>query len=126
MTKRESQLLKDGYSFTGIYERSKKIVKERAIQKRKDGYFAVVVTIPDSKYSRGYVGVGYSVYAKPTEKKIAEMEAEEKAKIDKTLADISAINSYLFGLSKDALSSLFIETIGDRLNTWAREKGIIN
>ena len=52
-----------GYEFTGIYTRYNEDTKERAKAIRQKGYKAVTVTVPDSPYSRGTIGRGYSVYA---------------------------------------------------------------
>ena len=127
MTKRERQLMEDGYSFTGIYERNKGAAKNRALQKQRDGYYAVVVTIPDSPLSRGTVGKGYSVYAKPTAKKEAMLEAKKEAAITQRKADVKAIEFHLLSRTKESLIEYLIEALGgkDELIPWARKKQII-
>jgi hypothetical protein len=59
----ERQANEKGYSYTGIYARYKNEVQVRLDKIRSNGYRAVMVTVPDSPYSRGVIGVGYSVYA---------------------------------------------------------------
>lgn len=60
MTEREA--VKKGYSFTGAYSHDKEEMKLRAAEERAKGNKAIVVDTPPSKYSRGYSGMGYSVY----------------------------------------------------------------
>lgn len=57
-----------GYSFTGIYGRDKDEVKARGEVIKKAGNKTVLVTVPDSKYSRGGRGTGYSIYWIESEK----------------------------------------------------------
>ena len=59
----EKQAQEQGYRFTGIYTRYIEDTKIRAKEIRAKGYKAVTVTVPDSPYSRGTIGRGYSVYA---------------------------------------------------------------
>lgn len=125
MTNREAKLRKEGYSYRGIYSRSREEMKERAIQERAKGFYAVVVTIPDSPYSRGTIGVGYSVYTKPTAKKLTEIEAEKKAAEQKVLDDMKAISFFLLDSSKEELADLLIKELGEGLLSWAKAKGII-
>jgi hypothetical protein len=56
-----------GLRFTGIYERfnDEKLQNRLKSEFRDKGYKAFIVTIPDSKYSRGPIGRGYSIYAEP-------------------------------------------------------------
>lgn len=60
----EKEAMAQGYQFTGIYERATKkdIVKAQAATLRKLGNKAIVVKVPDSKYSRGPRSYGWSVY----------------------------------------------------------------
>ena len=59
----EKQAVDKGYRFTGIYERDKEEVKSRKKELEFKNYRTVVVVVPDSKYSRGPKGTGYSLYA---------------------------------------------------------------
>lgn len=54
-----------GLRFTGIYSQDKEYVKGRIANERIERLKAriILVTIPDSKYSRGGGGTGYSAYA---------------------------------------------------------------
>ena len=58
----EKQAIEKGLGFTGYYSHSKEDMKEEALNYRKRGYKAVVVNVPDARYSRGPRGMGYSVY----------------------------------------------------------------
>lgn len=60
----ENQAEQEGLTFTGIYARSKDEVKERIAKERKEHPKArlVLVTVPDSKLSRGGRGTGYAAY----------------------------------------------------------------
>jgi len=75
-----------GYRYTGIYSRSKEEIKGRAEGIRKEEYKAITVTVPDSKYSRGGVGVGYSVYVEERyvidKQKIKDIERAVREKIE--------------------------------------------
>lgn len=61
----EKQANVQGLSFTGLYVRRHDHEKAKAEAKsiRDQGFRAVVCPVPDSKYSRGPRGGGYSVYA---------------------------------------------------------------
>jgi len=60
----EQQARNKGYSFTGHYQRTREILMNSLNQLHDAGYKAVIVTEPDSKYSRGIIiGTGYSIYA---------------------------------------------------------------
>jgi len=59
----EQQARNKGYSFTGHYQRTKETIMNNLNQLRDTGYKAVIVTEPDSKYSRGTRGKGYALYA---------------------------------------------------------------
>lgn len=52
-----------GLEFTGVYGRDQDEVRNRAETMKRNGYKVMVVRVPDSPYSRGIIGVGYSVYA---------------------------------------------------------------
>ena len=119
------QAEKEGYEFTGAYSRNKEEMKEGAKKERKEGYKAIVVYVPSSKYSRGYRGGGYSVYRKDTPKTIERKENERKEKEQKLMADTMAINSYFLSLPKEDIVKLFIDEKGDKLFSWARENKII-
>ena len=58
----EKQARDKGYIFTGIYERDKEEVKSRKKDLEFENYRTVLVVVPDSKYSRGPKGTGYSLY----------------------------------------------------------------
>ena len=73
MTKQEA--IKKGYVYTGAYSSNKEEMKQRAADERAKGNKACVVETPSSKYSRGYGGMGYSVY-------YIESEANKKVKAD--------------------------------------------
>lgn len=60
MNKRQAE--QDGYIFHGAFSHNKEEVKSRAAELRKMGNKAIVVNVPPSKYSRGYHGMGYSIY----------------------------------------------------------------
>ena len=95
MTKAERDAMDDGYYFSGIYEYFKSEATEKATEKRKQGYMAKTVFVPSSKYSRGHRAGGYSVYIKPTKKKIKEIE-KRKAQEEKTKQDnLKTIENYL-------------------------------
>jgi hypothetical protein len=59
----EQQARQSGYSFTGVYTRDRGEVGIRRDALTKEGYKAVIVTVPDSPLSRGPKGTGWSVYA---------------------------------------------------------------
>ena len=59
----EKQAREKGFSFTGVYERFKEDLNERAMKFKKAGYKYAIVTEPDSKLSRGPISCGYSIYA---------------------------------------------------------------
>jgi hypothetical protein len=59
----EKQAKERGYHFTGNYERRKEDLNSELEKLRSEGFKAVMVIVPDSPYSRGIVGVGYSIYA---------------------------------------------------------------
>jgi prefoldin subunit 5 len=58
----EQQAREKGYEYTGYYERFKDKLTDKLEAIRKAGFKAVIVTVPDSPYSRGIVGVGYAIY----------------------------------------------------------------
>lgn len=102
MNKKQAE--EKGYRYTGIYARDREEIKKRAEIIRKEGYKAITVTVPDSKYSRGGVGVGYSVYVEEKyvineRKKEAIQKAEreknnmieERKRIVLRLAEIDSI-----------------------------------
>lgn len=77
----ERQAREKGYGYTGIYGRDKDVIKERAEQEKAKGNKVIVVTVPDSKLSRGGGGDGYSVYvikseANKKEEKIASLKQQ--------------------------------------------------
>ena len=103
----ERKMQELGWSFTGVYERDKDKVIERQKRPEYKGYKTKVVRVPDSKLSRGPVGVGWSLYAEPRyfedkrekeaiarkEREIAAMKKEREtikarlAEINKQLGD---------------------------------------
>lgn len=65
-----------GYSSTGYYNRIKERLQEDLNNNFKSkGYKAIIVTIPDSKLSRGPIGTGYSIFAE--EKYFTDREKED-------------------------------------------------
>ena len=76
MNKRQAEAW--GYFFTGHYSHDKDEMKLRAAEERKRGNKAVVVDVPTDKLSRGYRGMGYSVYMIKSEKNI-QKEARDAA-----------------------------------------------
>ncbi len=58
----EQQARNRGYSFSGCYEWSKEKLAEKLESYKDEGYKAVIVTVPDSKYSRGIPETGYAIY----------------------------------------------------------------
>ena len=58
-----NQAIAKGFQFTGYYERDEEKAKDHWAKIVSQGYKAVLVTIPDSPYSRGEIGRGWSVYA---------------------------------------------------------------
>jgi hypothetical protein len=83
----EREAVEEGYHFTGVYVSNKEEAKAKAKEMRVDGNKAVVVTVPPSKYSRGYHGDGYSVYLKETEENRAVRLEKEKIKRQKIQAE---------------------------------------
>lgn len=98
--------LKKGYERTGIYARSADKVRPLLEEIRKQGYKALLVTVPDSPYSRGHVGTGYGVVverrynldqaAKSHLESLAAyagrceaVRAHHQAQIDKEVADLT-------------------------------------
>jgi hypothetical protein len=61
----DQQAHSKGLSFTGIYERNKAQVNESLenLRKKYSDCKFYIVTKPDSKYSRGTIGKGWSIYA---------------------------------------------------------------
>ena len=59
----EEQARREGLGFTGHYSHNKDEQKAHAKEIRDQGFRAIVVNVPTSKLSRGYRGMGYSVYA---------------------------------------------------------------
>ena len=59
----EKQARGKGYSFTGVYNSMKDDTIARRDRIKADGYKAILVYVPTSKYSRGGGSGGYSVYA---------------------------------------------------------------
>jgi hypothetical protein len=59
----EKQAMEKGFQFTGNYERWKEKLVDKLNELKKDGYKCTIVTVPDSQYSRGPRGCGYSIYA---------------------------------------------------------------
>lgn len=88
------QAEKAGYVFHGAYGRYKDEIKERAKKLRALGNKAIVVTVPDSKYSRGPRGCGYSVYWIESEANKNARKAEERKnkimRLKRELADAQA------------------------------------
>ena len=121
----ENQARHEGYLFTGAYSRDRKEMKVIAEKEKKEGYLTVIVTIPDSPYSRGTIGKGYSVYRKPTDKKIKEIEETKQATVKKRFDDNNKIIGYISSRNKEELIQMFIEAKGEDLLKWAREKNII-
>jgi len=119
------QAINEGYVFTGAYSRDKNEMKERAKKMRQDGYLAVVVDVPPDKLSRGYGGGGYSVYAKPTEKKIQEKAAYEKMLQEKLISDTGKIQIALANKTKEELIQMFVDVKGKELFYWAVSQGIV-
>jgi len=58
----EKQAKEKEYHFHGAYSHYKEEMKQKAAELRAQGNKAIVVDTPPSKYSRGYSGMGYSVY----------------------------------------------------------------
>jgi len=83
----ERAALEEGYHFTGIYTSNKEEAKTKAKELRVNGNKAMVVTVPPSKYSRGYHGDGYSVYLKETEENKAVRLEKEKIQRQKQQAE---------------------------------------
>jgi hypothetical protein len=123
MQMNRKQAEEKGYCYTGFYSRSKEAMKAKAAEIRAlgNGFKAIVVDIPDSKYSRGGVGTGYSVYVNGrycmydnmvhAEKVLKELPAareyykkqyEEKMK---KLDDREAFNNAIIAKAKDFLGN---------------------
>src|SRR6185503_6363850 len=78
----ERQAIEKGYTFHGAYSHNKEEMKARAAQLRAEGNQAVVVNTPPSKLSRGYRGMGYSVYwIESAENKAKREEAARRNKL---------------------------------------------
>ena len=98
-----------GYVFTGAYSHNKEEMKERAKAERAKGNKACVVEVPSSKYSRGYRGMGYSVYYIESEANKAAREAKTRAikihqlqnELQKARAEVVRINALLKELKAD-------------------------
>ena len=99
----ERQAAQMNYGFTGAYSRDKAEMQQEVRDLKAKGYKAVVCTVPDSPYSRGCIGTGYSVYAERlffVDKSIAHQNgvisrsdarrAHEKEEYEKELAKIDA------------------------------------
>jgi hypothetical protein len=128
MEKAERRAIDDGYNCTGIYEWSKDIAKDRAKKERQKGYKARIVFKPSSKYTRGDHCGGYSVYTKPTAKKIKELAAQAVVKEQQKIANLTAIKHYLLARTGEELVELIKETQDNSesfLLYWARKKEII-
>jgi len=81
----ERQARQAGYSFTGCYSHDKEEMKARAKEERAKGNKAIVVNVPTSKLSRGYHGMGYSVYFIESEENKEQKRLEIKANRIKNL-----------------------------------------
>ncbi len=77
MTKKQAE--QKGLVFHGCYERDKKLVQEKVRELKKQGYNAVLVTVPDSSSLCGEIGRGWSVYVES--KYFEDLRAEEKRAI---------------------------------------------
>lgn len=77
MTIKEAQ--RRGYQFTGVYSFDKEETKSRKAEYK--GFKTLLVFEPSSKYSRGYRGGGWSIYAEP-KYFIVKSIKELKEKID--------------------------------------------
>jgi hypothetical protein len=121
----KQQAINAGYVFTGAYSRDKNEMKERAGKIKQDGYLTVVVEEPKDKLSRGYGGRGYSVYAKPTEKKLQEKAAYQQMLVDKVISDTGKIQIALANKTKEELITMFVDAKGDGLFHWAVSQGIV-
>ena len=73
----ERQARQQGYSFHGAYDHDKDVIKRRAAELRAQGNKAVVVNVPPNPLSRGYHGMGYSVYWIESEANIEKRNAED-------------------------------------------------
>lgn len=110
---REKQAEEKGYRYTGSYERSKEKIKEELKEYKEQGYKAVIVEVPDSKLSRGYGGMGYSIYA------------EQKYFIDREVKDINSRLSNIDSRKQNALDEYnkrIAEIENDKINLEARLK----
>ena len=73
----EQQAREKGYSYTGAYERFKDELNDDIQRLKKQGYKCAIVTVPDSKLSRGPISCGYSIYAEQryfNDKRIADLK----------------------------------------------------
>ncbi|MBU2685770.1 MAG: hypothetical protein KKF27_21225 [Gammaproteobacteria bacterium] len=105
----EQKAREEGYESTGHFGYDKEMIKAKAEKERKDGYLAKVVAIPPHPYSRGHHGTGYSVFKKPTEKKLKELAELKLAKETKKQEDIQKVKEWLKEQSADVLFDLIGE-----------------
>lgn len=83
----EQKAMEAGYSFTGAYSHDKEEMKKRAEEERAKGNKVMVVNCPPNPLSRGYHGMGYSVYFIESE---ANKEAKRKALRENEISRLKA------------------------------------
>ena len=90
----EAEAMEAGYVFHGAYSRNKEEIKTRAKELKALGNKAIVVRVPDSKYSRGPRGVGYSVYWIESEENYkARIKKETETRLKRMQAELDKINA---------------------------------
>lgn len=104
----EKQAIGKGFEYTGDYERSMELIKNRQLEYK--GYKTVIVTIPDSPLSRGFIGKGYSIFA------------EKKYFIDKEKNELKEKLSRLKGRREWAIEKYEqeVKEINDDMDKWIK------
>jgi len=110
------QAQQKGYHFHGAYSNDKEEMKQRAAELRTQGNKAVVADTPSSSLSRGFHGMGYSVYWIESEENIqkrkqAQTERKregliaEREKITERLAEIDVLLSITCEVCKKEITN---------------------
>jgi len=102
MNKKQAE--QKGYGFTGVFSSNKEEVKVRIVEEKKKGNKAVLVNVPPSPYSRGYHGMGYSMYIIKNEENI---KAEKIKNLENEISNIK----HRLGIKREEMVNLDTELL---------------